>query len=134
MALLPFLGIAEKLVREGCRVRLAVTGPCAGEAIPLYIRDRWTNVLLSLGVEIIPYVRLHGADAHAVYLERTMLQEPVVIEGVDTVVITQGHVPNDDLVRQLQGMTDIVHIIGDCLAPRNAEAAVLEGLKVGASI
>jgi len=128
------LGIAEKLVREGCRVRLAVTGPCAGETIPLYIRDRWNNVLASLGVEIVPYVRLYGADAHAVYLERTVIQEAVVIEDVDTLVITQGHVPNNDLVRDLQGMADKVHVIGDCLAPRNAEAAVLEGLKVGANI
>lgn len=128
------LGIAEKLIREGRRVRLAVTGPCAGEAIPLYVRDRWNNVLASLGVEIIPYVRLYGADAQAVYLERTVTKEPVVLEETDTLVITQGHVPNSDLVRQLQGKADNVYVIGDCLAPRNAEAAVLEGLKAGVSI
>jgi len=115
-------------------VRLAVTGPCAGEAIPLYVRDRWNNVLASLGVEIIPYVRLYGADAQAVYLERTVTKEPVVLEETDTLVITQGHVPNSDLVRQLQGKADNVYVIGDCLAPRNAEAAVLEGLKAGVSI
>ena len=128
------LGIAEQLLRNGCRVRLAVTGPCAGEALPLYIRDRWTSVLLSLGVEIFPYVRLYGADAHTAYFERTVIKEPVVVEDVDTVVITQGHIPNDDLVRQLKGRKDKFHVIGDCLAPRNAEAAVLEGLKIGASI
>jgi 2,4-dienoyl-CoA reductase-like NADH-dependent reductase (Old Yellow Enzyme family) len=128
------LGLAEKLLREGSRVRLAVTGPCPGEAIPLYIRDRWTSVLLGLGMEIVPYVRLYGADAQAVYLERTVVPEPVVIEGVDTLVITQGHVPNDELVRQLRGVAPEIHVIGDCLAPRNAEAAVLEGLKVGALV
>jgi 2,4-dienoyl-CoA reductase-like NADH-dependent reductase (Old Yellow Enzyme family) len=38
------LGIAEKLAREGCKVRLAVTGASAGEVIPVYIKDRWINV------------------------------------------------------------------------------------------
>jgi hypothetical protein len=43
-------------------------------------------------------------------------------------------VPNDELVRQLRGVAPEIHVIGDCLAPRNAEAAVLEGLKVGALV
>ena len=128
------LGIAEKLVREGCRVRLATTGGCAGEVIPLYIKDRWNAVLLGLGVEMIPYTRLFGVDANSVYLERTVLSEHVVIEDVDTVVITQGHTSNNELVKPLLSRKDTVHIIGDCLAPRDAEAAILEGLKIGARI
>ncbi|MBT6111300.1 MAG: FAD-dependent oxidoreductase [Rhodospirillales bacterium] len=128
------LGIAEKLAREGCRVRLATTDGCAGEVIPLYIKDSWNSVLLGLGVEIIPYVRLFGADANTAYLERTVNSEHLVIDDVDTIVLAQGHVSNTELVQQLQGRKETVHVIGDCLAPRNAESAVLDGLKIGASI
>lgn len=128
------LGIAEKLAREGCRVRLATTGGCAGEVIPLYIKDRWNSVLLGLGVEMMPYTRLFGVDATSAYLERTVVSEHVVVEDVDTVVLAQGHVSNTELVRQLADKNYNVHTIGDCLAPRDAEAAVLEGFKIGASI
>jgi NADPH-dependent 2,4-dienoyl-CoA reductase/sulfur reductase-like enzyme len=126
------LGIAERLARAGSRVRLATTGPCAGEAIPSYIKDRWANVLLNLGVEIFPYLRLYGADRDTVYMERTVLLEHVVFEDVDTIVLTQGHQPEKQLANALGDMGIKQHLIGDCLAPRNAEAAVLDGLKIGA--
>lgn len=128
------LGIAEKLAREGCRVRLATTGGCAGEVVPLYIKDRWNSVLLGLGVEMLPYTRLFGVDANSAYLERTVVSENVIVEDVDTVVLAQGHESNTELVGQLAPGKDTVHVIGDCLAPRDAEAAVLEGYKIGSRI
>ena len=57
------LGVAEKLARDGCHVRLAVTGLMAGQHIPFYVRDSWNGILHGLGVEVIPYARLYGADA-----------------------------------------------------------------------
>ncbi len=129
------LGIAEKLAREGCKVRLAVTGVSAGEVLQQYVKNRWNSVLLDLGVEMIPYTRIFGADANTVYLERTVISGHVVIEDVDTIVITHGHASNNELVQQLAGRAkDTVHVIGDCLTPRDAEAAIFEGLKIGARI
>ncbi|NQV44135.1 MAG: FAD-dependent oxidoreductase [Rhodospirillales bacterium] len=128
------LGIAEKLARDGCRVRLAVTGASPGEVLQQYIKNRWNAVLLGLGVEVIPYTRIFGADANTVYLERTVISEHVVVEDVDTVVICHGNDSNNELVGQLQDRKDSVHVIGDCLAPRDAEAAVLEGLRIGARL
>jgi pyruvate/2-oxoglutarate dehydrogenase complex dihydrolipoamide dehydrogenase (E3) component len=128
------LGIAEKLIRAGRRVQLATTGSCAGQAIPEYIKDRWVNVLLDLGVEIFPYLRLFGADQNSVFMERTVLLEPVIFEDVDTLVLTQGHKPENQLATALSDLNIKLHLIGDCLAPRNAEAAVLDGLKIGAKL
>ncbi|MCP4270601.1 MAG: hypothetical protein GY781_01360, partial [Gammaproteobacteria bacterium] len=46
-----------------------------------------------------------------------------------------GHASNNELVQQLAGRAkDTVHVIGDCLTPRDAEAAIFEGLKTGARI
>ena len=128
------LGIAEKLARDGCRVRLAVTGASPGEVLQQYIKNRWNSVLLGLGIEVIPYTRIFGADANTVYLERTVISEHVVVEDVDTVVVCHGNDSNNELVGHLQDRKGTVHVIGDCLAPRDAEAAVLEGLKIGARI
>ncbi|MBT4888992.1 MAG: FAD-dependent oxidoreductase, partial [Rhodospirillales bacterium] len=128
------LGIAEKLAREGCKVRLAVTGASAGETLQQYIKNMWNSKLLGLGVEMIPYARIFGADANTVYLERTVVSEHLVVEDVDTIVIAHGHASNTELVQQLEGGKHTVHVIGDCLAPRDAEAAIFEGLKIGAII
>jgi hypothetical protein len=130
------MGLAEKLAREGRRVRLAVNGIAAGETIHRYVRDSWAGILHRLGVEVIPYARLYGADADTVYLQHITSGEPIVLEGVETLVLATGHAPEATLADALSaaGYQGELHLIGDCLAPRTAEEAVLEGLKVGAEI
>ncbi len=128
------MGIAEKLARAGCRVRLAVNGYVAGQRIQQYVRDQWNGTLHKLGVEIIPYARLFGADGETVYLQHMSSGEPIVCEGVDTLVLALGHEQETATLAELEDWKGELHRIGDCLAPRTAEEAVLEGLKVGAAI
>jgi hypothetical protein len=49
-------------------------------------------------------------------------------------VLALGHEPVDDLLTELDGEAWEVHGIGDCLAPRTVEEAVLEGLRVAATL
>ena len=128
------LGVAERLARAGCRVRLAVNGTMAGQTIQMYTRDYWVGVLHTLGVEIIPYARVAGVEAHAVVLQHVTSGEPIVIESVDTLVTTLGHEPVTELEHALDGWGGEVRLAGDCLAPRTAEEAVLEGLKAGSAV
>lgn len=123
-------GIAERLVREGHRVHLAVNGTHAGESLPLYVRDHLAGELHRLGVAITPYARLYGCDDSTVYLQHTASGEPMLVEDIDTLVLCQGHRPLDELADTLAGLAE-VYRIGDCLAPRTAEEAIYEGLKVG---
>ncbi len=125
------IGIAELLAAAGCRVRLAVNGLHAGEVLPFYVRDMASGRLHRLGVEVIPYSRLYGRDATSVYLQHTTSGEPIVIEDVDTLVLAQGNVPDTTLLDSLEGYDGKVIAIGDCLAARTAEEAVLEGLRAG---
>ncbi len=55
-------------------------------------------------------------------------------EGVDTLVAALGHQAASGLEAALEGFAGEVHCIGDCLSPRSAEEAVLEGLKVAAAL
>ena len=128
------LGLAEKLARDGCHVRLAVNGMGAGESLQLYVRNKWIGELHKLGVEIIPYTRLFGVDAETVYLQHTTSGEAVLCGEVDTLVLAQGHESCTALEASLEGFAGDVRFVGDCLAPRTAEEAVLEGLKVGSEI
>ncbi|WP_395016398.1 FAD-dependent oxidoreductase [Dongia sp.] len=128
------MGIAEKLARSGCRVRLAVDGYMPGQRIHQYVRDNWWGELQKLNVEIIPLVRLYGIDGETVYLQHATNGEPIVLEDVNTVVASLGHERVDALADELESWSGEVHMIGDCLTPRTAEEAVFEGLKVAAEI
>ena len=128
------LGLAEKLARDGCRVRLCVNGNMAGQMIQEYVRDHWLGELHKLEVEIIPLVRLYGVDGDSVYLQHTTSGEAVVCEEVETLVLAQVTQAADGLEQALGDYAGEVIPIGDCLCPRTAEEAVLEGLKAGVAV
>ena len=128
------LGLAEKLAREGCHVRLCSTANAAGVNVQYYTRDLWIGELSRLGVEFIPYARLYGADGNSAYFQHTASDEPLECANTDTLVLSYGHQSVSDLSDALADWEGEVHSIGDALSPRTAEEAILDGLKVGSSI
>ena len=128
------MGLAEKLARDGLQVRLCVDGEMAGQNLQKYLRWHWAGELHKLGIEIIPYARLYGADGDTVYFQHTTSGEAIICENVDTLVIAQGHQPVVALEQELAGSDIEVHMVGDCLSPRSAEEAVYEGFMVARSI
>ena len=131
------LGIAELLAGRGRKVTLGVDGYMPGQRIQQYVRDAMTGAVTKAGVQIVPLVRLFGYDSSAVFFQHVLTGEPVIIEDVAGLVLAQGHDPVDSLLVELEthGTFDgEVHGIGDCLAPRTVEEAVLEGLKVAAEL
>ncbi|MEZ5924942.1 MAG: FAD-dependent oxidoreductase [Hyphomicrobiaceae bacterium] len=123
------VGLAEKLRREGCRVRLYVEGFAVGQFLPWYVRDHVAGVLAELEVEIIPYARLYGVDGATVYFQHAASGAPIMADAVDTVVLAQGHHRQADLLDELSPLGTPLVAIGDALTPRTAEEAVLEGLQ-----
>jgi len=128
------VGIAERLAQEGAHVRLAVNGICAAASIQNYIRDEANARLFRLGVEVLPWMRLYGAEDRTAYFLHTAAQEAVVMEDVDTLVLACPNRPVDDLAQGARAQGLELHLIGDCLAPRTAEEAVYEGLKAGLAV
>jgi hypothetical protein len=94
------------------------------------VRDEMVGRLQKLGVEIIPYARLFGADESTVYFQHATSGEAMLMEEVDTLVLSQGHERAGRLADELQEIGVAVHVIGDALTPRTAEEAVLDGLKL----
>jgi NADPH-dependent 2,4-dienoyl-CoA reductase/sulfur reductase-like enzyme len=127
-------GVAEQLARNGCSVTLAVDGYMPGQTIQMYVRDHWAGILNKLGVKVIPYARLFGVDGNTAFFQHATSGEPIIVEEVDTVVTSLGHGSVTALADALDGWPGEVHMIGDCLSPRTAEEAVLEGLKVADEI
>jgi 2,4-dienoyl-CoA reductase-like NADH-dependent reductase (Old Yellow Enzyme family) len=128
------IGLAELLAQNGCAVKLAVNGYMPGQTIQMYVRDASIGRLHKLGVEILPYVRLFGADEETVYLQHLMSGEAVICEAVDTLVLCQGHTPENSIEDFVRSTSLEHHLVGDCVSPRTAEEAVLEGLRAGIAI
>lgn len=128
------VGIAERLAQDGAHVRLAVNGICAAANIQNYIRDEANARLFRLGIEVLPWMRLYGAEERTVYFLHTAAQEAVVLEDVDTLVLACPNRPADELADGIRSLGLELHVIGDCLSPRTAEEAVYEGLKAGMAV
>jgi 2,4-dienoyl-CoA reductase-like NADH-dependent reductase (Old Yellow Enzyme family) len=128
------LGVAEKLARDGCSVRLAVSGVVPGEAIQDTVRDHWNGELHKLGVKMIHYMRLYGADDNAVYFQHMISGEAVVLDRVDTLVTSYATRGERALLDGLAGYDGEMVAIGDCVSPRTVEEAVLEGLRIASAL
>ncbi|MFF0561603.1 FAD-dependent oxidoreductase [Streptomyces sp. NPDC004266] len=129
------LGTALLLAGRGRKVTLCVTGFAAGEHLQQYVRAAMLAQAVRARIEIVPNVRLHGADDDTVYLQHTLTEDPVVLEGAAGVVLAQGHLPVTDLDPLALGVApDRVFAVGDRVSPRTVEEAVLEGLTVASGL
>jgi hypothetical protein len=128
------LGVAEKLARDGCHVRLFVAGIVPGEMLQAYVRDQWIGELHRLGVVMVPYAQAFGVDGSTAYFRHMSNGDPILCEGVDTLVMAQAPERRASLAEALTRFAGRVVAIGDCLSPRSAEEAVYEGLEAAMAI
>ena len=127
--------MAEQLALTGSQVTLCTNAALAGETLQLYTRNHYVGRLHKLVVNIITHARLFGVDDDTVYLQNTLTQEAMPIEGISTVILALGHqsvdlsLPSEDDDVSIK----IIHI-GDCVSPRTAEEAIYEGFLAGREI
>jgi pyruvate/2-oxoglutarate dehydrogenase complex dihydrolipoamide dehydrogenase (E3) component len=128
------LGTARLLAAAGHPVTLAVRGYAAGESLQQYVRDRLLAAISRQRITVLPLVRPFGVDDDTVYLQHVLTDEPVLAEGVAGLVLACGSAPEGDLLEALESAGVPATGIGDCLAPRTVEEAVLEGLVAASGI
>ncbi len=128
------IGVARLLAARGHRVTLCVNGYGAGEALQQYVRDAMLAALQRERVTVLAMVRLFGVDDDTVYLQHVLTEEAITLEPVSALVLACGHESSSDLLSELASFDGDVTGVGDCLAPRSVEEAVLEGLKVASAI
>jgi hypothetical protein len=83
---------------------------------------------------VLPLVRPYGADDDTVYLQYVPTEEPVLVEGVAGLVLACGASPAGELLGEVESAGVPATGIGDCLAPRTVEEAVLDGLVAASDI
>ena len=128
------VGLAEKLARDGCQVSLMVNGPMVGESLQIYTRNYYVARLYELGVDMVTHARLFGSDADSVYFQNTLTDEPMVYEGIDSLVLSLGQRACSELEETLLAAGIDAITIGDCRLPRTAEEAIYEATTLARSI
>ena len=74
-------------------------------------------------IDLIAGTKVLGRDIYT--------HEPLLFEDYETVILDMGNLPVDDLYFKLKGKVKELYRVGDCVAPRGIDMAVLEGRTVG---
>jgi mycofactocin system FadH/OYE family oxidoreductase 2 len=130
------MATAEMLADQGKKVDMVTSDLFIGiELAPrgeLYLgRQR----LLQKGVTFrtdLDVAAIDGTqDGVRVTLRDVYTNESIRLEDYDTVVLDVGNRVEDALYHALKGKVEEVHRVGDCVAPRGIDMAIIEGRKVG---
>ncbi len=142
---------AELLADRGCQVEIVTNGMVVAQDLGVTLDMETWNVkahakgitqsvdLVPMGVR--PQADEEGGDGDGVVgrggVVLTLQHHPTGTDRervCDWVVCAVHQQPEDELWRELDGSDFPVHRIGDCLAPRRAHAAVIEGHRVAVSL
>ncbi len=87
--------------------------------------------LLTKGVTFQTDVIIDEIQGKSVKGRDLYTNNPVVFDDYETIILDMGNIPNDALYKSLKGRVKELYRIGDCVAPRGIDMAVLEGRKAG---
>jgi mycofactocin system FadH/OYE family oxidoreductase 2 len=130
--------VAELLADRGCQVDILSPGMVVGQDLGITLdMENWWLRATSKGIGQVPdqvIVGLEGTDLQVLH-HPTNVTSP---RTADWVVLAVPGSPADALYFELRGRyastTVTVQRAGDCVAPRRAHAAVIEGNRVGSSL
>ncbi|HEY6275191.1 MAG TPA: mycofactocin system FadH/OYE family oxidoreductase 2 [Streptosporangiaceae bacterium] len=130
---------AELLAGRGCQVEVITSAMVAGQDLGVTLdAETWQVTAHALGIaqrtDVVVLAARPGEDG-GLLLELLHHPTGAVLElACDWAVCAAPPEPEDGLWHELAGAPFEVHRIGDCVAPRRAHAAVIEGERVGAAL
>ncbi|MDQ0380070.1 mycofactocin system FadH/OYE family oxidoreductase 2 [Amycolatopsis thermophila] len=135
----PATSVAELLARRGCRVTLSTPGMVAGQDLGITLdREMFARRAHGLGIAertdemvLAAAATEDGGVAMRVLTHTTGETREV---RCDWVVCATHQDPEDDLWRSLRDAPFPVLRAGDCVTPRRAHAAIVEGHRAGVSL
>ena len=87
--------------------------------------------LAEKGVTFTPDIAVLEIQGTTVKGLHVYSNEMIDFEGYDTIVLAVGNVSRDQLYFELKGRVKELYRIGDCVAPRKTDMAIVEGHRVG---
>jgi 2,4-dienoyl-CoA reductase (NADPH2) len=134
----PATSVAELLADRGCTVEVATPGMVVGQDLGITLDlETWNVKADAKGIAQLTDVVPMGAVEDGERVTLTLQHHPTgtdVARTVDWVVVAGQQRADDALWHALKGASFAVHRVGDCLAPRRAHAAVIDGHRVAAGL
>ncbi|MBW1868624.1 MAG: mycofactocin system FadH/OYE family oxidoreductase 2 [Deltaproteobacteria bacterium] len=125
-------GTAEFLADLGKKVHVLVPSLFQGSALgPLQDLFLARQRLAKKGVTCTPDIAVLEIQGTLAKGLNVYSNEMIDFEGYDTIVLAAGNVADDRLYFALKGKVKELYRIGDCVAPRKTDMAIVEGNRVG---
>ena len=127
--------VAELLAERGCAVEI-VTGQfyVGGDLGITLDLELWYRRALAKGVKLTANHFLASLGANSATIINNYTGQPRQIEQIALAVMATPQTANDDLYIQLQGKVKELYRVGDCVAPRRVEHAILDGERAARSL
>ena len=131
--------VAELLADRGCQVEIVTNGMVVGQDLGITLDlEIWNVRADAKGIrQATDLVPLGAAAAGNGRIQLHLQHHPTGEDRdrqCDWVVCCLHQEPEDGLWQALKGSSFTVYRVGDCLAPRRAHAAVVEGHRVAMSL
>jgi thioredoxin reductase len=121
------------LAGRGHAVTVTTAGPRVGHLLESPNFTRAQQLLALAKVMAVTDFALTAIQGHFALGRNTFTGHAASIGPFDTIVLVTSGTPLADLADALSGAAE-VHRIGDCAAPRDVEAAILDGHQVGRAL
>ncbi|MGH2495224.1 MAG: mycofactocin system FadH/OYE family oxidoreductase 2 [Ktedonobacteraceae bacterium] len=120
--------VAELLAERGCVVEI-VTGQfyVGGDLGITLDLELWYRRVLAKGVKLTANHFLASLGPNSATIINNYTGQPRQIEQIALAVMAIPQTANDDLYMQLHGKVKELYRVGDCVAPRRVEHAILDG-------
>jgi mycofactocin system FadH/OYE family oxidoreductase 2 len=123
---------AEFLADQGKKIDMITSDLFIGmELAPIGDLYLTRQRLLQKGVTFQTDLVVDEIETDKVKARDRYTNKPIVFQGYDTIVLDMGNVVDDTLYKQLKGRVEALYRIGDCVAPRGIDMAIMEGRATG---
>jgi mycofactocin system FadH/OYE family oxidoreductase 2 len=127
--------VAELLAERGCEVLIATPQFYVGGDLSITLDiELWYRRMLAHRVQMIPHHYLATIEAARATLVNNYTGKALTLSELALVVVVAPQVADDALYYALKGRVRYLYRVGDCLAPRRVEHAILDGERVGRAL
>lgn len=127
----PALATALSLARSGHNVTLSTSAFHAGQNLEIQNLTYFQRECLGAGVTFLPTVTPTRMEGCEVVFQNLMTRTETARLAVDTIVAALPGLPDNVLTSTLAALHIPYEVIGDAYAPRDVEAAILDGHHAG---
>jgi 2,4-dienoyl-CoA reductase-like NADH-dependent reductase (Old Yellow Enzyme family) len=121
-------GTAELLAEKGCKVEFVTPQFFVGGDLSVTLDiELWYRRALAKGMQLTADHFLASLEPNSATIINNYTGQPRRLENAALAVLVTPQMANDVLYHQLQGKVKQLYRIGDCVAPRRVENAILEG-------